>query len=49
MKDKLVAAFVDEALHEAVRVAAFHERCSMGEVIRRAVQEYLAKRKGKKR
>lgn len=47
MKDKLVAAFVDADLHEAVRVAAFRERCSMGELVRRAITEYLAKRKGK--
>ncbi len=47
MKDKLIAAFADEALHEAVRVAAFQERCSMGEIVRRAIQEYLARRQGK--
>ncbi len=49
MKDKLVAAFVDEATHEAVRVAAFHARCSMSEFVRRAVLAALGKaeRKGK--
>ncbi len=47
MKDKLLAAFVDEATHEAVRVAAFRERCSMGELVRRAIQAYLAQRKGR--
>ncbi len=47
MKEKLIAAFADEALHERIRVAAFEERCSMSEVIRRALEAYLGKRKGK--
>ncbi len=45
MKDKLVAAFADQDLHEAVRVAAFEERCSMSELVRRAILSYLAQRK----
>jgi predicted HicB family RNase H-like nuclease len=45
MKDKLLGTFVDEATHEAVRVAAFQARCSMSEFVRRAVTEYLGKRK----
>ncbi len=48
MKDKLIAAFGDEAMHEAVRVAAFEERCSMSELVRRAIQTYLAKRGGRR-
>ena len=49
MKTKLMAAFVDEATHEAVRVAAFQARCSRGELLRRAVAEYLAKHPKRKR
>ncbi len=48
MKEKLIAAFTDEALHERVRRQAFEENCSRSEIVRRAVEEYLARRKGKK-
>jgi len=44
MKDQLMGVMVDTALREAIRRAAFEERCSMGELIRRAIQEYLARR-----
>ncbi len=46
MKDKLLAAFVDEATHEAVRVAAFRARCSMSAFVRQAILTALAKQKG---
>ncbi len=49
MKNKMMAAFVDEATYEAVRVAAFRARCSMAEVVRRAVAEYLTKLSKRKR
>lgn len=31
-------------LHEALRVAAFTERCTMSEVVRRACTAYIAER-----
>ncbi len=40
-RGKLIGTYVDEELAEAVRVRAFEERCSKGEVIRRAVRAYL--------
>ena len=48
MRDKLIAAVADEALHERLRVRAFAVRRSMSEVIRRALTEYLGKRKQRK-
>ncbi len=41
MKDQLMGVMVDAAMREAIRRAAFEERCSMGELIRRAVQAYV--------
>ncbi len=41
MKTKLVAVLVEPSVHERLRVRAFEERCSVGEIIRRAVAEYL--------
>ncbi len=44
---KLVAAAMDESLRERIRRAAYEQRCSMSEVIRRAVLRYLkAQKKG---
>jgi hypothetical protein len=48
MRDKLIAAFATEALRERLRGRAFEERCSMSEVVRRALTEYLGKRKQRK-
>jgi hypothetical protein len=49
MRDRLVGAIVDEAAYERIRRAAFEERCSMSEVIRRAIEVYLTRQpKGKK-
>ncbi len=39
---KFLAAEAEPALHERVRVRAFQERCSMSEILRRALERYLA-------
>ena len=44
MKTKLLGVFVEPSVYERLRVRAFEERCSVGEVVRRAVADYLAKR-----
>ncbi|MBI4381408.1 MAG: ribbon-helix-helix protein, CopG family [candidate division NC10 bacterium] len=44
---KRTTIFLPDTLHEALRTRAFEERTSMGEEIRRAVEQYLT-RKGKK-
>lgn len=44
MKTKLLGVLVEPSVYERLRVQAFHERCSVGEVIRRAVADYLARR-----
>ncbi len=49
MKDQLMGVMVDAAMREAIRRAAFEERLSMSALARKAIEEYLAKRKGKKR
>ena len=49
MKTKALALFAEPDLHEAVRLAAFKERCSMSEIVRRAVVAYLAPKPGKRR
>ncbi len=46
MKDQLMGVMVDAAMREAIRRAAFEERCSMGELIRRAVKKYLVAKSG---
>ena len=43
-----MGAFVDAPTREAIRRAAFGEDVPMAEIIRRAIEGYLAKRKGKK-
>lgn len=48
-KDRLMGAFVDKPTREAIRRAAFEEDVPMAAIIRRAIEEYLARRKGKKR
>ena len=40
-RGKLLGTYVDEAFAEAVRVRAFQERCSKGEILRRALRAYL--------
>lgn len=42
MKTKLLGLFVEPSLYERLRVRAFEERCSVSEVVRRAVAGYLA-------
>jgi hypothetical protein len=49
MKDQLMGVMVDAATREAIRRAAFEERCSMGELIRRAIIAYLGRRKTENR
>lgn len=49
MKTKMLALASEPELHEAVRLAAFKERCSMSEIVRRAVVAYLAPKTGKRR
>ena len=44
MKTKLLGVLVEPSVYERLRLQAFQERCSVGEVVRRAVAEYLAKR-----
>ena len=43
--------YLDEKVHERLRVMGFHQRVSMAELIRRAVNEFLKKspNKGGKR
>ena len=41
-KTKLLSAFVDEGMHEAVRDAAAWERCAVSEFIRFALEQALA-------
>ena len=42
LKTKLLGVFVEPSIYERLRVRAFKERCSVGEVIRRAVVAYPA-------
>lgn len=42
MKTKLLGLFVEPSLYERLRVRAFEERCSVSEVVRRALTAYLA-------
>lgn len=44
MKTKLLGVFVEPSVYERLRVRAFEERCSVSEVVRRAVAEYLGRR-----
>jgi hypothetical protein len=46
MKMKVLALAAEPDLHEAVRLAAFKERCSMSEIVRRAVVAYVAPKTG---
>ena len=41
MKTKLVAVFMEPSVHERLRIEAFKARCSVGEIVRRAVAAYL--------
>ena len=41
MKTKLLGLFVEPSLYERLRVEAFEQRCSVSEVVRRAVADYL--------
>jgi len=52
MKTKLLGVLVEPSVYERLRVEAFRERCSVGEIVRRAVAKRLeqsAARKGKER
>ncbi len=40
-RGKMIGTYVNEAIAEAVRVRAFEERCSKGEILRRALRAYL--------
>lgn len=51
MKTKLLGVFVEPSVYEYLRVRAFEERCSISEVVRRAMAAYLLGRpreRGKK-
>ncbi len=48
MKTKLLGVFVEPSVHECLRVEAFNARCSIGEIVRRAVAEYLGRRPRKR-
>jgi hypothetical protein len=41
MKTKYQTVLLEPSIHERLRVEAFRERCSVGEVVRRAVADYL--------
>jgi len=41
MKTKALTMLMEPSVYEQVRVEAFRERCSVGEVVRRAVADYL--------
>ena len=49
MKTRLLALFVESDLHETVRRAAFEERYSMSELVRRALLSYREPTKTDKR
>jgi hypothetical protein len=49
MKTKLLGVLVEPSLYERLRVEAFERRCSVGEVVRRAVSAYLAGKDGGRR
>jgi len=42
MKTKLLGLWIEPDVYERLRVRAFEQRCSVGEVVRRAVRDYLA-------
>jgi len=44
MKTKLLGLWIEPDVYERLRVRAFEARSSVGEVVRRAVADYLAKR-----
>ena len=44
MKSKYLAAFVEPSMHEALRLRAFRERCSVGEIVRKALAMYLERK-----
>lgn len=46
MEMKLVAVIRQPSVHERLRVQAFEERCSVGEVVCRAVAAQAVKGKG---
>ena len=41
MKTKYQTVLLEPSIHERLRVEAFRERCSVGEIVRRAVADYL--------
>ena len=44
---RLLGTYTDEATFEAIRRAAYEERSTVSGILRKAVQEYLTRRKGK--
>lgn len=46
MKTKLLGLWIEPDVYERLRVEAFEARCSVGEIVRRAVATYLSKTKG---
>jgi hypothetical protein len=44
---RLLGTYADEATYEAIRRAAFEERSTVSGILRKAVQEYLARRQKK--
>jgi len=48
-KPKLLGAYVDDELYEAVRVRAFEERSPLSEIVRRALRAYTQKEAAAKR
>jgi len=44
MKTKLLGVLVEPSVYERLRVEAFEQRCSVGEVLRRSVADYLGRR-----
>ena len=41
MKTKLLGLWIEPDVYERLRVRAFEQRCSVGEVVRRAIGAYL--------
>ncbi len=48
MKTKILTMLLEPSVYEAIRRAAYEAHCSMGEIARRAVAEYLGKRPRKR-
>lgn len=44
---RLLGTYTDEPTYEGIRKAAYEERTTISGILRKAVQEYLTKRKAK--